>query len=344
LEDSFPKSAKITLPISYKKVRKKFDKEAERKKLIEQGTSANEIDKNLEVKEQRHKSLSARARADALNFLIGSLLSQSAQIIYLVDMGLGELTPDIISEMPAYLRNRVVLADQNHKIRNTIFKFFYKPIIEELGPAWEKLRTKTNIDDSSINEHEHSICIIQEFLQTLTVAAKYDTEADLDLGLARSAMERLHKQVKLSESKALLSRIDGILNCYSTSKSVPGLMTRLQPSPQELLEELFNDAKLLSLSKSRYMLGIPSKAQIAILRLRKEITSFLSVKKNRQNLEKVRRIGNTATSVFNIEIPEIEVTKDSEFVPPIFPLTDFKPPCLATLRELPTVIPSDTEC
>jgi hypothetical protein len=336
---SFSKSAKITLPISYRKI-SKFDKEAERKKLIERGTSSNEIDKSLEVEEQRRESLSARAHVDALNFLIGSLLSQSAQTIYLVDEG-EELTASIISEMPAYLRNRVFLADQNHKIRDTILKFFYGPIIEELEPAWEKLRTKINVDDLNINGHEHSVCIISEFLQTLTVASKYETEADLDLGLAHNAMERLHKQVKLSESKALLYRIDGILNCYSASKSVPGLMTRLQPSPQELLEELFNDAKLLSLSKSRYMLGIPSKVQIAILRLKKEITSFLSVRKNRQNLEKVRRIGNTATSFFNIEIPEIEVAKDSEFVPPIFPLTKFKPPCLATLRELPTVIPSD---
>jgi hypothetical protein len=338
LEESFHRAAKITLPIAYRNEVFEFEKEAERKKLVEQGLTASEVEKRLESREQDCKKV---PRCSILNYLVSSLLAQSAQNIYLVNMG-GKLTPEIISEMPSYLKSRVVLADQNNKIRDKIWEVFTTPVSEELEPAWAKFRSDSHIEDSSeLNGHEHSICIIQEFLQTLTIAAKYESEADLDLVLARSAMERLHLQVKSPDLKALLSRIDGILNCYSAPKSVPGLMTNIQPSPQELLEELFNDAKLLSLSKSRYMLGIPSKSEIAILKLQKKINAFLSIKRNRQKVEKVRRIGNTATSLFNVELPEIEVTKESAFIPPIFPLTNLKPPCLATPRGLPTVIPSD---
>lgn len=337
MENELPKFARITVPTQYDESFFTISEEERRKELKDAGKNEKQIDKIISnLRRSVEKGLFTRT--SRLNFMVSVLLSHSAQEVYILDRG--NLTNEIVSEMPLYLRNRVKLADKDGKIGQRVFDLL-EPIRIELNPSWEKLRIEKNLDEGDINGHEHSSCIVNEFLQTLAVAIKYETQADLDLNLTNRAMLRLHKQIKSPEGVSLLSRIDGILNCYKKPPEfTSGLMTIIQPSPSELLEELFDDAKLLSLSKTRYLLGIPSKVQSTNIQIKRQIKEFLSRKKNKEKLEIVRRLGNTATNIFNVEIPELEFPQDVEFMPPLFPLNDIKPKCIGTSRELPTIMPN----
>jgi hypothetical protein len=328
--------SKVTVPIAYRKL---IIPVAEiRQRLAKQGKSAPEIEKAVSVLESVQQPHS-RERAMTIVFLGIALLSQSAQRIYLIDEE-GVLTNEIISELPNYLRSRIFLADTDRKIRKSIAEMTY-PIYKEINPLWEKMVKTPDQDGLGVNDHEHGLCILNECLTTLAVAVKYNTEADVDLNLAQQAVNRLRLQAKSAGTSVLLSRIEGILNCYHASKSIPSLKIATKTSPTDLLKDLLDDSKIISLSESRFLLGIPSKAEIALIRIRQKVKEILSSHRNRQYLSMARRVGNIPAKLYNIDIPEIELEKEASFAPPLFSLHDLKPNCLKTLRELPTVMPSN---
>ncbi len=80
------------------------------------------------------------------------------------------------------------------------------------------------------------------------------------------------------------------------------------------------------------MLGIPSKAKLALKTIGQKTQDVLSVNKNRKYLAIAQKVGNIATKNIGLEIPELPIEKDTEFMPPLFALNDYKPNCLVTLK------------
>lgn len=271
-------------------------------------------------------------KACTIGYLGDTILRHSAQKIYIIDYG--KLSEEVLTAVPNYLKPRIRWVDKNRKILKSIQEMV-SPISEELEIIWEKKRKKTGVEASSPYGHEHGLCIVNEFLHTLTVALKYNTEADVDLNITKSAVKRIRRQVKSSESLVLLSRIEGILNCYQISKNIPGLMVRNQPTPEDLLKDLLDDAKIISLSESRYLLGIPGKCHIAMIRIKQKLREIISDRRKRKYLAIASKLGNIATKQINVEIPELEIDQQKRFVPPLVCLHQAKPNCLKTNRELP---------
>lgn len=276
-------------------------------------------------------------RACTIGYFGDALLSHSAQMIYIIDYG--DLSKEVMSLIPTYLRPRIKWVDRNRKILKSIEEMML-PLHNELETIWEKKRKETGVKASDIHGHEHGLCILAEFLHTLTAALKYDTEADVDLNLAWNAIKRIRMQVRSSESLALLSRIEGILNCYRISENIPGMMVTNQPTPGDLLKDLLDDAKVISLSKSRYLLGIPGKFEIAMIRIKQKLREIISDRRKRKYLAIASRVGNIATRQINVELPELEIEQQKMFAPPLVSLHELKPNCLRTLRELPKRKPS----
>jgi hypothetical protein len=158
--------------------------------------------------------------------------------------------------------------------------------------------------------------------------------------LTRQAIERVRVQLQSSETSALLSRIEGIFNCYGESNRVPGLKVPMQQSASLLFKELLEDSIMLSLSRERFLLGIPSKAQLALMTIRRKTKETLSISNNRKYLSVAQKLGNIATKNFGLEIPELSIENDTDFAPPLFDLEKYKPNCLTTIRVLPTIMPS----
>ena len=334
-EDLMGKVSKVATPIVYHDptlIRvKNF-----RDELAKKGVRANIIKKEALSFEEHART--PHGKAITIGFLGQALLRHSAQMVYLVDLS-GKMTEDVISGVPSYLKNRVVWADKNKKITQSVDQML-NPISHEIEPSWSRMREKNSKKYSGINSHEHGVCLIREFLMTITVAAKYNAEADLDLNIVRGAIKRVQRQVKFSESLALLSRIEGIANCYQIPRRIPNLALSGQPTPKDLLKDLLDDARMVSLSRSRYLLGIPSRFEIGLIRARQKVREILSDRRNREYLVAATKIGNIAAKRFNTEIPEIEVEQKNVFVPPLISLDKIKPNCLRTGRELPTVFPT----
>jgi hypothetical protein len=324
------RSTKITTPISFPDPTKYIADT--RSEVLEKGARRNA---NRNLTDVAKPSLST-AHAYALSFFANALVSQSAQRIYLVD--LGYLTEQVMSGLPDLLKPRIVWADRDRKIMKSTTEML-DPIFAEIEPLWEKIRNRTGVEDTKINGHEHGLCIINEFLVTIAVAVKYQTEADIDLRLVCGAIDRLRPQIKSDESLAVLSRIEGVLNCYQISGRIPGLRPKTQPVPSDLLRDLLDDARVISLSKSRFLLGIPGRFEIAMIRMRQKLRDILSDRTNREHLATASKIGNIATKFYNIEIPEIESEATRGFTPPLISLQKTKAPCISTIRKLPTVKP-----
>lgn len=277
------------------------------------------------------------AKACTIGYFGDALLSHSAQMIYIIDHG--DLSKEVMSGIPNYLRPRIKWVDQNKKIQKSILEMM-APINDELEIIWKKKRKESGVEASNISGHEHGFCIVNEFLHTLTVALKYDTEADVDLNLVWNAIKRIGMQVRSNESLALLSRIEGILNCYRISENIPGMMVTNQSTPGNLLKDLLDDAKVISLSKSRYLLGIPGKFEIAMIRIKQKLREIVSDRRKRKYLAIASKVGNIATRQINVELPELEIEQQKMFAPPLVSLHELKPNCLRTLRELPKRKPS----
>jgi hypothetical protein len=286
-----------------------------------------EILKRVDVADRRDPC----EKACIIGYFGDALLSHCAQMIYVLDYG--DLSKEIMSALPDYLKPRIKWFDSDRRLKKSVNEML-SPTFDELEMIWSKKR-KTGVKRSSLEGHEHGLCIVGEFLHTLAAAVKLGTEADLDIDLARKALRRIQMQVKSGESQALMSRIEGILNCYSISGNIPGMIVTNKSTPDDLLKDLLDDAKIISLSKSRYLLGIPGEFQIAMVRMRQEIRTILSDRSKRQYLALATKLGNVAAKQINIEIPELEVDRRKMFAPPLISLDKIKPACLRTIRELP---------
>jgi hypothetical protein len=335
-KDILGKITKVTTPIVYKDPTPFLVKNLQ-KSLAKKGVSANVI-KKATIKFEEHIKTDHSNKAFMIGYLGDALLSHSAQKVYLVDLG-EKLTEDIFSGVPEYLKSRIIWTDKNKKITNTVGKML-TPIAQEIEPSWKRMQEKNAKKYSGINSHEHGLCLINEFLVTMSVATRYNTEADLDLNILCKAIKRVRHQVKSNESLALLSRIEGVANCYQISRRIPNLAASGQPTPKDLLKDLLDDGRMISLSKSRYLLGIPSKFEIGLLRVKRKVKELLSDRRNREYIVAATKLGNMAAKHFNIEILEIGVEQKNVYAPPLISLDSVKPNCLSTNRELPTVFPT----
>lgn len=336
VKDALGKVSKVTTPIMYRDPRAYFARDLQ-KRLAKKGVNADVIKKAV-LKVEEYAKASPREKAYTIGFLAEALLRHSAQKIYLVDLS-GKLTEDIIFGVPDYLKNRIIWADRDRTINRRIEQML-SPISNEVQPLWNKMRKMNSKKYSGINDHEHGLCLIEEFLLTLTIATKYNTEADVDLSIVRGAIKRVQRQIKTSESLGLLSRIEGIANCYQISRRIPNLVVSGKPTPKDLLKDLLDDARMISLSRSRYLLGIPSRFEIGLIKVRQKVREFLSDRRNREYLVAATKVGNIAVKYFHMEIPEIDVEQENVFAPPLISLDTIKPNCLSIHRRLPTVFPN----
>lgn len=195
----------------------------------------------------------------------------------------------------------------------------------------KKIREKNGASVYDLDGHEHAYCLLGEFLTTLIVATKHNTEADVDANLITKGIDRIKRQVESQESR--------ILNCYKLSCQIPNISPAAQIVPTDLLKDLLDDSAVIDLSKTRYFLGIPSKAKIALIRTRQKIREILAVPRYRKYLAMASKLGNIATKQANIELPEIDAQRENAFSPPFISLDEMKPNCLRTNRELSEIDP-----
>jgi hypothetical protein len=270
---------RVTVPIDYKDPRLVMTISTKRDELKAKGVPEERI-KN-EVKELVD-NWTGKPEAYTIGFLGQTLLSHSAQKIYLVDLG-RKLNDSILAGLPDVLKPRIEFVDKDYRIQKSVFRML-EPIGNELDVIWEEVRKKTGASAHAMDGHEHAYCSLGEFLITLTLASKYNTEADIDFDLVKLGTDRIRRQIKSAESKAIISRIEGILNCYEISRQIPSVIPTIPIVPNDLLKDLLDDCNIIALSKERYFLGVPSKFKVAITKMKRKIREILVVPRNRKYL------------------------------------------------------------
>lgn len=318
---------RITVPVDYY-LPSTYGLNSLKEEWAKQGLSDDEIKEAL----LRREKWGAAENATTINFIGETLVSHSAQKVYLLDFG-RHLTGEIVSAMPSYLRSRIEWVDKKKQTQKSVYEML-NPIAEDIAPIWEKIRKQNGANENDFNGHEHGYCLLGEFLTTLSVAAKYETEADGNLSVVSEAVYRIKRQISSPESRALIARIEGVLMCYSLSTPIPYIIPKDGTIPADLLQDLLDDAKMKSLSESRYMLGIPSKFSIAMLEIKRKLKEILAQPRNRKKLRIASKLGNFATKQINFDLPEINVRQVKAFSPPFVALDEIKPPCLSTRRKL----------
>lgn len=261
--------------------------------------------------------------------LANKLVGHSAQKIYLVD--LGHLTDSVMSNIPDYLKYRLEWVDKDKRIQKQVSETL-EPIHQDIDPIWEKIRKQNGASAYSLEGHEHGVCLLHEFLTTVTIALKYQTEADIDFAVVQTSLNRIRKQISSPTALSLVSRIDGLLNCYQNFSQIPYIYPTNSNATHDVMQNLLEDARMISLSKSRYLLGIPSKIETSIIKVRQKTRLLISLPKNRKNFAMASKIGNMATKPLNVELPEMDIERNKEFAPPLISLDEIKPACLRTRR------------
>jgi hypothetical protein len=324
---------RVTIPIAYRDPLIVREISKKREELMALGTPDCKIRKEIDRIVDDYKGTPSPY---TIGFLGKSLLSHSAQKIYLIDMA-GKLKDNMLTNLPDYLKPRIELID-NQKIFESVDNML-TPVWNDLDNLWKKVRAINGATNDDSNGHEHGYCLLGEFLTTLTVSTKYNTEADIDLDVVNQAIVRIKKQATSQESQIVIARIEGILNCYKLKRKIPSIKTAAQILPKDLLADLLDDSAIISLSKERYYFGVPSKAKIAMIRTRQKIREILTVPRNRKYLVMAGKFGNIATKQINVELPDFDAQNEPSFSPPFLPLDEMKPSCLRTNRKLSEIDP-----
>lgn len=316
---------RVTVPIAYKDPSMAIISTL-KKEWVSKGLTQDQINSKSIAFSEEWKN---RKNTMVVSSLANKLVGHSAQKVYLID--LGNLTDSVMSAIPEYLKQRIEWVDRNKKIQRQISEML-EPIYEDINPFWEKIRKQTGADPGSLEGHEHGVCMLYEFLTTVTVAFKYETEADIDYGIVQTAVDRIKRQISSPLALSLISRIDGLLNCYQSFNDVPYIYATNSNVTHDLMRDLLEDSKMISLSKSRYLLGIPSRIEYSIIKVRQKTRELVVSPKNRKNFAMASKIGNMATKQLNVELPEFDVERRKEFAPPLISLDEIKPACLRTRR------------
>ena len=229
-----------------------------------------------------------------MRLLSSYLLRASAQKIY-ISSNVPASFPnveEIVRQYPAGLASRIEIVDKDGKIFNRVRRFL-QPIYDEIS--------------STQHEKESGYPLAFDFLYKLAIASQFQAEADIHT-LARMGyhIDRLKRIVKDDEAKFRLDEIYGIYYLYQKPEEIDTL-TMLpdvrETAVHQRVLDLLDEAEFMELSRQRYLLGLPSKARIAMMKIRKRIKEILVDKKYSQKIAATQDMIHLLSSYTGYQIP-----------------------------------------
>ena len=262
-----------------------------------------------------------------------TLVRSSASHVYLLTGDVQDIK-GLCTTLPSVLGSRMHVLDYHSGLTRTL-SFFLKPVEDEADFRWNQDHNSEQIGSRS-DQHEHTVCIIHEFLELLVLAQTNNAEADVDLSLIKRCIARLNSRLKSREACAVLAPIEGIVNTFSIAENVPTLDMKIAiPSDQttDLLEELMRDSVWTELSAARYRLGFVEKAKAAVQELLIQAKKLLRDPKKKKWITMGRQIVNqTATSLsIPVSLPEIENIVSPKYCPILHSIDRIKPQCMVLI-------------
>lgn len=193
-----------------------------------------------------------------LDLLAATLIRNCAHqlLIPYVTARYGRPIEEVIREFPPSIRKRLKIIDKKQKTRDKVFNY--------LEPVYQETRDKPLTMTTNM---------IFSFIYNLALAAENEAWADIEqLFLLKSIMSFLRKEIKGKEAKARLDQIIGLYNIYEVQSEIPIVVLRPQvviPSVYERINDILEDAMILSYSRQRYLLGVPGRIKATLASLKK---------------------------------------------------------------------------
>ena len=207
-----------------------------------------------------------------LNLLSAHLVRTAAQKILIP----ANITPGIFSntfiektieKCPPSLVSRIEVVDKNRGIYNKVTRYL-QPVSEEIEE-----------DDIVLRG---AYAYVFDFLYKLVIASKLHAEADVhQLLFVGSYIDTLKQNFKDAEAKFRLDQLLGIYYSYQKPEKIDTLTPCLDARNIRIRQRvlgLLDEVEILELSKNRYLLGIPSKAKVAMKKIKKGVREILANK------------------------------------------------------------------
>jgi len=266
-----------------------------------------------------HPTQSTLKLRPGLDLLAGTLIRCAAHKIY-VPYRMPRFGPSIdetIKEYPPSLRNRIEIVDKEGKDWNRVISYL-KPVYDEI------------VDSPLVLSYN----MVVDFLYKLLLASKYNAESDVSQSkFIGSFIQSLRDQIEDTEAKFRLDQLLGIYSNYSNPLKIetftifPNISI---PSIYHKISDFLDEAEIIELSKNRHLLGIPSKAKIKLIEMKKGIRHFFSEKKYEKYKKYIgitREFLQIVGTTEGVRIPNIEYFRElysSEYNPPLVDLDYYR--------------------
>ncbi len=252
--------------------------------------------------------------------LLASLLTRTAAYKIYVPKVQSAKFPrieEVIKRCPPSLADRISIVDKDETLFNRARKF--------LAPVYEESE-----DNSLVLLCDH----VLDFLYKVHIASKLHAEADISSApFVGNMISLLRENMKSEEAKFRLDQLCGIYCIYQKPEKMDTIAILPQPSEPfiyQRINDLLDSAEIIELSKTRYYLGIPSKAKAAVIRIRKHVRRILEDKRYSGQIGAATDLVQTAGSLGGFSVPTrqmYEILKNIQMVsysPPIIDLDFFR--------------------
>lgn len=231
-----------------------------------------------------------------------------------------------VESLSKRLKHRIRIVDKHLKNYKRISNYL-KPVSDIFYDKYgidfsvlEDLRKKPSFIevDGDVNTYGAFDCIYRDTYM-LYISAKYKTSANIDLKSFKWSIDVLKNQLpKGSDGYVVLSQLQGLTKVLETHELESYYLRKgTEISFLKRMEDFLNEAEIIENSQNRYLLGVPSKLENAIIRLRMGAKNLLTDK----DYHKYFYIVGQVINIFNppLKIPGIELLKNYEdkFIPPL---------------------------
>lgn len=254
----------------------------------------------------------------SFEFIVEAIVAYSASEIVVqsyrkkIDDRLLDNVPRILRKRIKFIRADIGVLKLATTILSPVFEEHHIGIIEPNG--YSVRGTGEQLDEELSRDVFSSWHMLYEFLLGL----KYKLEVDIDIERFRKAVSTIRQKSKNPESRANMSILEGILNCYNLGeveclRIVPHAVKEQKESFISFLE----DVDYEELSKANFGLGIPLHFKKYSIRIRHLVRRIVSNDRFPHIFEACSKPLMIATQV---PIPSSDLVKTmmpSSYIPPI---------------------------
>ena len=256
-----------------------------------------------------------------LEFLIEALIAQSAVALAVHP---SSSFYDDFDHLPASLRSRIRKVDKHSEAYEKAC-YVLSPIIAELGVIIHGQGSVFEVPEGVDTKLASALVNVLLGLRKFLIGVDHRCQVPMDATEMIAALRLLRNNLTRSDARANLASIEGIFATYEPL-TTPGLHMRrgIEVDRVRAFSAFVTDETYREMAHEAGLLGVPAKATLAILSMRRKVAELLSRPNIGDIYEAGAQVVGAATKVSAPKKPLVErlLTPDAEYLPPLIDLSD----------------------